>query len=49
MKKPLRVDKNKENLKEAENKPMLGNEERVKTSELKEIKFNLTPLEKDNH
>ena len=49
MKKPLRVDKNKENLKEAENKPMLGNEERVKTNELKEIKFNLTPLEKDNH
>ena len=49
MKKNLRVDKNKEKLKEAENKPMLGNDNKVNTNELKEIKFNSTPLEKDNH
>ena len=49
MKKNLQVDKNKDKLKEAENKPMLGNDKRVNTSELKEIDFNSTPLEKDNH
>ena len=48
MKKNLRVDKNKDKLNEAENKNMLGNDERVNTDELKEIKFNNTPLEKDN-
>ena len=48
MKKNLQTDKQKDNLKEADNKPMLGNAERVNTSELKEIKFNSTPSEKNN-